>query len=70
MRTKRGMEFLQIPIMGRRSVSVSLLCDWAGINPTWVTKAAAVSDTFNTDTAHVYFPSWALTVGMNNAVLI
>lgn len=49
---------------------VSVLCDWTGINHTWLTKAATVSDTFNSNTAHFYFLSWAPTVWMNNAVLI
>lgn len=48
----------------------SVLCDWTRINYTWLIKAAPVSDTFNTSTAHVYFLSWAPTDRMNNAVLI
>lgn len=44
--------------------------DWTEMNHTWLTKAATVSDTFNTNTAHFYFLSWAPTAGMNNALLI
>lgn len=71
VRTKRKMEFLHIAIMGKRSVSECRCCV-IGLELThpWVTKAAPVSDTFNTNTAHFDFLSWALTVGMNNAVLI
>lgn len=49
---------------------VSVLCDWSRINHTWLTKAATVSDTFNTNTAHFYFLFWAPTDRMNNALLI